>query len=236
MVGFLFMTKYCFPIWYTASVTICIGLVTQEVYHLPKAFSDKEREALYQKFLDIGEECWGKYGVKRTNVEEVARLAGVAKGTFYLFFQNKEQLFHDVLKRGQAKINEMLNHVTDTTSYDDRDRFIRAIDTLFHEIKNYEWLNRLLCEDGDYSFLFDSTCETAAGSSNSAYDLMGLFSMPATVTPFAFAACIRSLFFLLLHEKEIGETEANEAFSLLLEGLTIRIYDYGQRMTLKDNA
>jgi AcrR family transcriptional regulator len=41
---------------------------------------------------------FARFGYRKTVIDEVVREAGVAKGTFYLYFKSKEELFLEVLK------------------------------------------------------------------------------------------------------------------------------------------
>ncbi len=43
--------------------------------------------------------CFGRFGFKKASVDEIARRAGVAKGTVYLACESKEDLFYQVLHR-----------------------------------------------------------------------------------------------------------------------------------------
>ncbi|QAA76162.1 MAG: Transcriptional regulator, AcrR family [Candidatus Bipolaricaulis sibiricus] len=56
-----------------------------------------ERQAVRARLLRAGRELFARYGLKKTTVEELAQAAGVAKGTFYLFFPSKEALYGQVL-------------------------------------------------------------------------------------------------------------------------------------------
>jgi AcrR family transcriptional regulator len=38
-------------------------------------------------------ELFGRYGYRRTSIDDIARQAGIAKGTVYLYVENKESLF-----------------------------------------------------------------------------------------------------------------------------------------------
>jgi AcrR family transcriptional regulator len=50
---------------------------------------DGKREAIFEAALDL----FGRYGYRRTSIDDIARKAGVAKGTVYLYVENKEALF-----------------------------------------------------------------------------------------------------------------------------------------------
>jgi AcrR family transcriptional regulator len=51
-------------------------------------------EETVRKILDAGRECFGRYGYARSRVDDIADLAGVSHGSFYLYFRNKEDLLH----------------------------------------------------------------------------------------------------------------------------------------------
>ncbi len=57
--------------------------------------SDAKRESI----LEAAIELFSSYGYRRTSIEDVARRAGIAKGTVYIYFRNKEQLFGAVCQQ-----------------------------------------------------------------------------------------------------------------------------------------
>jgi AcrR family transcriptional regulator len=69
---------------------------------MPKGFSERERTIIRAKLREKGGELFGIYGVRKTNVEELARAAGISKGAFYLFYESKEELFFELLEEVEA--------------------------------------------------------------------------------------------------------------------------------------
>lgn len=63
----------------------------------------KAREK-YSRIIEAGVNVFTRKGFHGATVEEVAREAGVGKGTVYTYFQNKEALFLAIIDEG---INEM---------------------------------------------------------------------------------------------------------------------------------
>jgi AcrR family transcriptional regulator len=57
----------------------------------------KRRENRRQQLLELGRQHFEKYGYKRTVIDELVKEAGIAKGTFYLYFSSKEELLMAVL-------------------------------------------------------------------------------------------------------------------------------------------
>ncbi len=64
---------------------------------MPRALTPTEREAIRNRLLAAGRERFARYGLRKTTVEELAHAAGIAKGTFYLFFASKEALYAELL-------------------------------------------------------------------------------------------------------------------------------------------
>jgi AcrR family transcriptional regulator len=51
------------------------------------------------RILDAAQGLFLRYGVKRTALDDVAREAGIAKGTLYLYFDSKDALFAAIAER-----------------------------------------------------------------------------------------------------------------------------------------
>lgn len=65
------------------------------------AFYEARRSELARVALDL----WAERGFDQTSVAAIAKQAGVAKGTFYLYFESKQALLEDVLKRNSLVPN-----------------------------------------------------------------------------------------------------------------------------------
>jgi AcrR family transcriptional regulator len=59
----------------------------------------KPPEARKAEIIDAAFTAFAAHGLEDTRLEDVARLAGVAKGTIYLYFPNKEALFREMIQR-----------------------------------------------------------------------------------------------------------------------------------------
>ena len=51
-----------------------------------------------RQILDAALEVFGERGLAAARLEDIARSAGVSKGTIYLYFPNKEELFREVVR------------------------------------------------------------------------------------------------------------------------------------------
>lgn len=65
---------------------------------MPKIFSEKERLIIMDSLQKSAMKELGRVGVRKTTVDELCRLSHLAKGSFYLFYESKEDLFLSCIK------------------------------------------------------------------------------------------------------------------------------------------
>jgi len=65
-----------------------------------------ERQARRQQVLQHAKRIFASKGYHRTNIADIIARAQIARGTFYLYFQNKKDLFEELLEQvlGQLKL------------------------------------------------------------------------------------------------------------------------------------
>ena len=88
-------------------------MVTAEVT-APAQRWRRRKEARPGEILGAALTCFAEHGFAATRLDDVAQRAGVTKGTLYLYFPNKEELFKAVvaqalvpnLERGEALLSE----------------------------------------------------------------------------------------------------------------------------------
>ncbi len=56
-------------------------------------------EATRQRLLDAAEALFGRRGFHDTSIVDITRDAGVGQGTFYLYFNGKEEIFRELVRR-----------------------------------------------------------------------------------------------------------------------------------------
>ena len=61
------------------------------------AFTDYETEQLRKALLKETRHCAVTLGMKKTSVEQLTKAVGIAKGSFYKFYESKEMAFFAVL-------------------------------------------------------------------------------------------------------------------------------------------
>ncbi|MEV4091695.1 TetR/AcrR family transcriptional regulator [Streptosporangium saharense] len=68
------------------------------------AFTTEEKARITRVLLDAGEELFTTQGLKKTSLDELVASAGIAKGSFYAFFDSKESLYLEVMLRRTPRV------------------------------------------------------------------------------------------------------------------------------------
>jgi TetR/AcrR family transcriptional regulator, repressor for uid operon len=71
-----------------------------------------------EKIVESALFTFSKYGYDRTRMEDIAEGAKVSKGTLYLYFRNKEELFYAISERNITKLKEQLSTLFTTKKED----------------------------------------------------------------------------------------------------------------------
>ena len=61
-----------------------------------------------ERIISTAQALFGRFGLKKTTLDEIIRRASVAKGTFYKYFSNKEILFMEVVARESATMTTLI--------------------------------------------------------------------------------------------------------------------------------
>jgi len=64
---------------------------------MPTGFSKKENENIKKELIKKGRKLFSVYGLKKTTISDLTEAVGIAQGTFYNFFDSKEELYFDIL-------------------------------------------------------------------------------------------------------------------------------------------
>lgn len=62
-----------------------------------------------EKIVDAALATFSKNGYDRTRMDDIADVANVSKGTLYLYFKNKEELFYAISERNIRELKEQLS-------------------------------------------------------------------------------------------------------------------------------
>ncbi|MGX8793758.1 TetR/AcrR family transcriptional regulator [Oceanobacillus sp. M60] len=73
-------------------------------------FNEQEKEYIRSKLLEHGRQLFGDLGLKKTSISDLTRQVNIAQGSFYLFYESKEELYFEILEQEEEYIREELLH------------------------------------------------------------------------------------------------------------------------------
>ncbi len=75
------------------------------------AFTDYEAEQIREALLQETRRCAVTLGMRKTSVEQLTQAVGIAKGSFYKFYESKEMLFFAVLEGVHSELYAVAEQV-----------------------------------------------------------------------------------------------------------------------------
>jgi AcrR family transcriptional regulator len=119
---------------------------------MPKGFTQQEKKWIGERLLEQGDRQFAAYGLKKTNVEELAQAAGISKGAFYTFYESKEALYMDVVERAEERFRREILAVVNLPGPSPRARLYAVLKTAFTAFKTIPILK--FFTSSDYDLLF----------------------------------------------------------------------------------
>ena len=74
------------------------------------AFTEDQNETIRRDLIREARRCGVTIGMKKTSVEQLTRAVGIAKGSFYKFYESKETLFFAVLENVHSELYGVADH------------------------------------------------------------------------------------------------------------------------------
>ncbi|KHE72704.1 TetR/AcrR family transcriptional regulator [Halobacillus sp. BBL2006] len=194
---------------------------------MPRGFNEQERQEIKQKLLEQGRNFFSKYGLKKTRISELAEAVGIAPGSFYTFFNSKEELYFDILEMEEEKIKHSFINMELLSDSDPkaalRERLFRTL-----EVIDTNSLIRQMYFDGDRDRLLRKVPKErlSAHFQKDSFDLRiftnqwkksGVFR---DIDDDVLAGLFRSIFLLSTHKEEIGGGVYQQTMELLVELVT----------------
>ena len=105
--------------------------------------NDKKNKLLVSSF-----ELFTKKGVNDTSVEEITKKAGLAKGTFYLYFKDKYELQDRLItKKSEQLFNEAIKKVSSMKDNNFDDEIIFIIDYIIDKLNKNKILLKFISKN-----------------------------------------------------------------------------------------
>lgn len=195
---------------------------------MPK-FTDHEKETIYKTLLIKGKDLFTTYGLKKTSLDLIVDACGIAKGSFYKFFESKEELYFRILEREEAFRDTLLAELQ-SSPLPAREALRNMLKASFAHIAGNPFLLQLHQRD-EYEMLIRKLpkkmlAEHIQKDNAAAIAWITDWQQKGRLierSPEVIVGVIRSLVLLSLRQKEIGEDLADEVMDLLIEATADRL-------------
>lgn len=95
-------------------------------------------------------ECFSEYGFDRSRMDDIAQTADLSKGTLYLYFKSKEDLFYAICENNLKVIKEQLSRM-----------FATRKENLLYDVEQFYDNLQKLEKKGDEKVFFEIVAESA---------------------------------------------------------------------------
>lgn len=190
---------------------------------MPKGFTDAEKDAIRARLLAAGEKHFAAYGLKKTNVAELAAAAKISKGAFYLFYASKEALFMEVAEAAERHYRRTILTALERPGPTPRARLLAALQTGFHLLQTMPILQ--FATSGDYDDLMrrvpPEIIEAHVASDHAFLEQLiahgRAVGVPITAAPEVISSLIYPLVLAAVHADEAGPRALGGRLDRLLE-------------------
>lgn len=185
-------------------------------------FSEIEKGRIHSKLLTEGERLFTMHGIKKVTIDDLVEAVGIAKASFYTFYESKEYLYLDIVQDIQQKIFTKLNTLLDSNS---------NIPSKERVLQVFEAMNKVMLQYPILTYMDTATIELISrkiskerlsafqkqnfNAAQSLYDHGVRFSCDIQTISYAFQALYHSWMYL----KDKGENMQSHVTNILLHGI-----------------
>ncbi|WP_055108617.1 TetR/AcrR family transcriptional regulator [Paenibacillus ihumii] len=191
---------------------------------MARKFSDHEKERIRERLVEAAKQCFGLYGLKKTSIEQLTKAAGIAQGTFYLFFPSKEELYFELLELEEERVRQQLLEETEGSGRMDKEALVRFLRKSLTVMGENPFFRQLYEEDVMEQLVRKLPPEKLAAHFDKDADVAMPFvrrwqkeGWLTSQRPEVIVSLIRSLILLTLQKQLIGEEVFDETMELLIQ-------------------
>lgn len=111
---------------------------------MPRAFTAVEKETIHERLMEAGRDCFTRYGLRKTTIEDLTGPAGIAKASFYLFFDSKEALYAEIMFEEMPAMMRRIAEASYEKTDDTREGLVLLMQAVVREIETNPFSKVLL--------------------------------------------------------------------------------------------
>jgi len=190
---------------------------------MPAGFTDYEKKKIKAGLIEQGRKMFSIYGLKKTTINDITGVLGIAQGSFYKFYSSKEELYFEILELEGEKIRKNMAKNTELVKANPEEAIKKILLETFLELGE----NRLfqdIFSGNSYDILIRKLPEERLKEHTKSdfAEIIPLIrkwqdeGILKDVKPEAITGLLHVLFFVSLHKKEIDEV-FDDTFELLVD-------------------
>lgn len=191
-----------------------------------RAFSETEKERVRDAIRAAARTQFARFGYRKTTIDEVARAAGVAKGTVYLFTESKADLFTAVALEAEAELRARMVSEMSGQARSPRAHLHKFLRLQFTLLSTHPLL-WIVADPREAEAVFRDLSPEHARMLRESDDVFfaGLVKdwrrrgLIRAIAPATFASLLRSLYVISLRRDLIGDEEFDGVVDVLIESL-----------------
>ena len=195
-------------------------------------FTENEKAHIRERLLSAGRELFPKYGLKKTSLEDLTRPAGIAKSSFYAFFDSKEALYLELLVAERGRLRGEISSDSFEGAVDGREAVERFLWAVVREFDTNPLTRRIVTHPGEWQAVVrrvppEMLEANVADSTRAVGHFIRMGQEAGLISagdPEVMAGLIRSIVVLGLHKDDIGReiypNVLEKMIGLVADGLT----------------
>lgn len=192
---------------------------------MPKIYSEKEKENIREILLEEAQIALKHKGLESITIDKLVEVAAIPKGTFYLFYNSKEELFLDVItsfkRDSEAKILALLEEL-------DENHIVTSLTKVFTFLTNEIYSKGIyrILDDREQAIIRKKVGKEKMEEVRDelfAYfkEIFSYFAIDDKEDLEGFFSAYMLLLYSLLHSDKINDLEASTR--LILRGLILQL-------------
>jgi AcrR family transcriptional regulator len=188
------------------------------------SFTEVEKAHIREELLEVGRELFATRGLKKTSIEDLTRPAGIAKSSFYAFFESKEALYLELLMMERRRMKEEISATFPATD-DARETIAHFLRAAIREIETTVFTRRVITHPEEWrtvtrrvspeqmeANIAESTLATLSFIRKGQEDGRIIDAKPEVI-----AGVVRAVVTLTAHKDDIGRDIYPEVLEMMID-------------------
>lgn len=202
----------------------CSYIYIKGVDQMPGGFTEEEKEQIINDLIEEGTKLFSIYGLKKTTIRDLTKAVGISQGSFYKFFNSKEELYFEILDKEGQRLRKELMKYSELVKENPRKGIKKILLEAYTSLEKNDLFKDLFSEN-TYEILVRKLPEEKI-EEHIKMDFSEIIPLIKegqkkqiikNENPEAITGILHSLFFITLHKDDIGDKAFNNSFDLLID-------------------